>query len=119
MKKLYGPVLLGFIAVTVWPIVSQAQAKEPAEARSLYSKHCASCHGADGTGNTPIGKKLKIRDLRSPDVQKTSNAQLTAIIRDGKGKMPPFKSKLKPEEIRDLVTYIRTLGKQAPKGAGL
>jgi mono/diheme cytochrome c family protein len=42
-------------------------------------------------------------------VQKQSDAELTDTITKGKDKMPPFGEKLKPEEIKELVAYIRTL----------
>lgn len=52
----------------------------------IYKAKCAMCHSADGSGNSPMGKTLKIRDLRSPDVQKQSDAQLSEIISKGKAK---------------------------------
>lgn len=59
-----------------------------------------------------MGKMLKIRDLRSEDVQKQTDADLNGIITKGKNKMPAFDGKLKKEEIEQLVTYIRELGKE-------
>ena len=52
---------------------------------------------------------MKIRDLRSPEVQKQSDAQLSAIIRDGKGKMPAMGKGLTDEQVHVLVGYIREL----------
>ena len=78
--------------------------------QSLFKSKCSTCHAADGSGNTPIGKSMKIRDLRSPEVQKQSDAQLSAIIRDGKGKMPAAGKGLTDEQVHVLVAYIRELG---------
>ncbi len=103
------------LLVLLSAIMLQAQTKETAESQALFKKDCAMCHGADARGQTPMGKRLNIKDLHSAEVQKQTDAELTTIIRDGKAKMPAFKDKLKPEEIRDLVTYIRELGKEAPK----
>ena len=36
----------------------------------LYQTKCAACHGADGGGNTSVGKALKLKDFRDPDVQR-------------------------------------------------
>src|SRR6202034_2421364 len=47
---------------------------------ALYKSKCAACHGADGKGETAVGKADKIRDLGSADVQQQSDADLTAII---------------------------------------
>src|SRR5579859_4280001 len=57
------------------------------------------------------GKANKIRDLGSADVQKLSDEDLALLIGKGKGKMPSYGKSLKPEQIKDLVAYIRTLKK--------
>jgi cytochrome c6 len=87
-----------------------AQAQSGAEA--TYKAKCAMCHGADGKGDSPMGKKLNIRDLGSPEVQKQTDAELTTIVTKGKGKMTPFEGKLTAEQIGQLVAYIRELGKK-------
>ena len=79
------------------------------DASTLYKSKCASCHGADGTGSA-MGKKMGAHDFTTADVQKMSDAELTDIITNGKNKMPKYGS-LKPEEVKGLVAYIRTLKK--------
>ncbi len=79
---------------------------------ALYKQKCASCHGADGKGETPVGKMYKLRDLGSADVQKQSDDELTSIISKGKNKMPGYGRSLKDDQIKDLVTYIRSLAKK-------
>jgi cytochrome c6 len=79
---------------------------------SLFKSRCAACHGADGSGDTAIGKSMHMRALGSADVQKMSDAELTAMITDGKGAMPAYKDKLSGAQIKDLVSYIRELGKK-------
>ena len=75
-----------------------------AQGDALYKSKCAMCHGADG-------KKAAGHDLSSADVQKQSDADLAAIITGGKpSKMPPYKS-LSADDVKGLVTYIRTLKK--------
>jgi hypothetical protein len=69
-------------------------------------------HGADAKGNTPVGTKMGIKDLASPDVQKMSDDELTAAIADGKNKMPSYKKSLKPDQIKELVGYVRSLAKK-------
>ncbi len=76
---------------------------------TLYKAKCVSCHGADGTGSA-VGKKLGAHDFTSADVQKMSDADLSKTITDGKNKMPKYAS-LKPEEVKGLVSYIRSLKK--------
>jgi mono/diheme cytochrome c family protein len=86
---------------------------DSSQGEALYKKaKCAMCHSADGSANTPTGKRFKARDLRSPEVQTQSDAELAAIIRNGKEKMPSFGSSFKAEEIQDLVAFIRKLASQ-------
>jgi cytochrome c6 len=75
-----------------------------AQGDALYKSKCAMCHGADGT-------KAAGHDLSSADVQKQSDADLAAVITGGKPpKMPAYKS-LSADDVKRLVTYIRTLKK--------
>ncbi len=76
---------------------------------TLYKSKCAACHGADGTGSA-MGKKMGAHDFTTADVQKMSDAELTDTITNGKNKMPKYGS-LKPEDVKGLVAYIRTLKK--------
>ena len=80
-------------------------------AEALYKTKCAACHGADGKGETAIGKANKVRDLGSADVQKQSDDELAGIIGNGKGKMPAYSKSMKPEQIKDLVAFLRSLKK--------
>jgi cytochrome c6 len=92
------------LGVVVLPAYSQT-------GEALYKTKCAACHGADGKGDTTVGKADKIRDLGSAEVQAQSDTDLTTIISTGKGKMPAYGKSLKPEQVKDLVAYIRTLKK--------
>ncbi len=82
------------------------------DAASLYKSKCAVCHGADGSGNTVVGKNMKLRDLGSADVQKQTDQELTATIANGKGSMPGYKDKLSGAQIKELVGFIRNLAKK-------
>lgn len=79
---------------------------------SLYKTKCAACHGADGKGDTPAGKKTGARDFSSPEVQKMSDAELSEAIAKGKNKMPAYEKSLKSGQLKDLVAYIRTLARK-------
>jgi mono/diheme cytochrome c family protein len=90
---------------------SQARGADDATVK-LYQTKCSACHGADGSGNTVVGKALKLKDIRDPEVQKTSDADLTTLIAKGKDKMPANEKTLKPEQIKSLVAYVRELAKK-------
>ncbi|PYX26733.1 MAG: hypothetical protein DMG80_20875 [Acidobacteria bacterium] len=102
-KLAVAAALLGLAAL---PVRAQSAGE------SLYKTKCAACHGADGKGETAIGKANKLQDLGSADVQKQSDTQLTEIITNGKNKMPAYGKSMKPEQIKDLVVYVRALSKK-------
>lgn len=77
----------------------------------VYKSKCASCHGAEGKGDTAMGKAMKVKDLASDEVQKQSDADLTAIVEKGKKPMPGYEGKLTKEQITDVVKYLRALKK--------
>lgn len=83
------------------PHSSKAASPKSDNTAALYKAKCVACHGADGSGNTPAGKKLKAGDLRSPkgDVYK--------IIAKGKGKMPGFEKSLGAEKVKALADYVK------------
>jgi mono/diheme cytochrome c family protein len=95
------------VIVTLWNTALIAQ-----DAVRLYKAKCSACHGADGKADTPMGKKMGLRDLASVEVQKMSDDELATIIADGKNKMPSYKKSLKPEQIKELVGYVRSLAKK-------
>jgi cytochrome c6 len=90
----------GLIAVCSSPALAQ-------DAAATYKAKCAVCHGPDGKGG-----KMGTKDFASPEVQKESDADMAGIIANGKGKMPKYADKLKDNEIKDLVAYIRGLAKK-------
>jgi mono/diheme cytochrome c family protein len=69
------------------------------------------CHGADGKGETPAGKKMGAHDFAAPDVQKQSDADLAGVIAKGKNKMPGYEKSMSASDIKEMVAYIRTLAK--------
>ena len=81
-------------------------------AEANYKAKCAGCHGPDGSGSTPAGKAMKVRDFHDPDVQKESDAALAETISKGKDKMPKYGDKLKEAEIKDLAAFVHALGKK-------
>ncbi len=75
------------------------------DAKALFARKCASCHGPDGKGRTAMGKKLGATDL---SVIQSSEAAISKAIEDGKPpKMFPYKGKLTAEEIRALAAYVK------------
>jgi mono/diheme cytochrome c family protein len=69
------------------------------------------CHGADGLAATPLAKSMKVLSFKDPAMVKASDAQFISSTANGKGKMPAYKGKLTDAQIKDVVSYIRTLQK--------
>lgn len=90
----------------IGPLSSRAKA-DTAAAQATYKAKCVSCHGPDGKGK----EAMKTKDFASDDVQKMSDADLSAIITNGKPpKMPPYKT-MTPDQVKDMVAYIRSFKK--------
>jgi len=77
----------------------------------IYKAKCLMCHGADGLGATPAGKALKATSFKDAAAVKASDADLIAIVTNGKNKMVAYKGKLTDAQIKAVVTYLRTLQK--------
>jgi cytochrome c6 len=86
-----------------------ASAAFAADGAAIFKAKCAMCHGADGSASTGMGKSMGLKPLGSPEVQKMSDADLTALVTNGKGKMPAFKGKLSDDEISAVAKYVKTL----------
>lgn len=107
MKAFQRVAVWGVAAALALPSLAAAQAK----GEDVFKSKCASCHGADGSGDTGVGKSMGLKSLASPAVQGASAADLTAIITNGKGKMPAYKSRLTEAQIADVVSYVKSLKK--------
>ena len=72
----------------------------------LYVSKCARCHGANGKGDTQLGREMDIPDLTTSGM---SSKRMTQIITKGDGDMPAFGKKLKAAQITSLVSYVKSL----------
>ena len=77
--------------------------------KDLFHEHCASCHFTDTTAQKigPGLKGLYVR-LTFSDGRKVTDAGVTKWIEAGGKDMPGFKETMKPEQIRELISYIKT-----------
>src|SRR5437868_15022034 len=81
-----------------------------AASRATFMKNCKECHGGKGEGG-PVkledGTKLIVQSLREGHALHHPDSDFLKQITKGGDGMPAFKDKLKPEEIDDLVRFIR------------
>jgi mono/diheme cytochrome c family protein len=101
-----------FFATMVVLFLACMPAAARADGAEMFDKKCAGCHGKDGKATTTMGRKLNMRDLTNPEVQKGStDAQWEKIILEGvkgeggKNVMPATKATA--DEVKELVKILR------------
>ena len=86
-----------------------------ASGKKKYGQDCAMCHGKEGAGDGDLAEDmhLKLKDFREADALKDlSDGDIYKIINNGKGKMMGEEGRLKPDEIWDVVNFVRSLSKK-------
>ncbi|WCJ58860.1 cytochrome c [Fontisphaera persica] len=102
-------VIIGVVALAAAGLQAQ-------DAKAIYEKECAKCHGSDGKGDTKMGKKLGAKDYTDPKVQeKMKDEEAFKAIKEGlkegdKTLMKPTEG-LTDDQIKALVKYMRTFKK--------
>jgi cytochrome c6 len=98
-------------------LAASALSVSAADAKALYEKECTKCHGADGKGDTKMGKKLGAKDYSDAKVQAEmkDDAAFKAIKeglkdKDGKSLMKPVEN-MSDDDVKALVAYMRTFKK--------
>ncbi|HXD29657.1 MAG TPA: cytochrome c [Pyrinomonadaceae bacterium] len=107
-------VTLGGITKTNSTSPSTGSAHESfTSAATLYARHCAKCHGRDGSAKGIRRSLSGARDLTDPAWQdRVSDERIFNVISNGKGKMPAFSKKMSEAEIDSLVEFVRRLRKE-------
>ena len=101
------------VVLTVLTMSAETAAAADAKAgKAVYEEECKDCHGAAGAPSAKLQKNLKItmKDLKSPEVQALSDAELKKRSIEGIGKMKPVK--ITGPSVDDLVAYVRSLKKK-------
>lgn len=98
MKVIITVVAFSLVVAMAVPAMAQ-------DGAALYKTKCQMCHGPDGKGSA-VGLKMGAKPFSET---KGSEKEFIEITENGKGKMPAFKGKLTDAQIKDVVTYVRTL----------
>ena len=111
-----------------WNIISylvslRATSKQVAEGEGLYTQSCIQCHGALGAGDGAFSQHLSRvpQEIGAFSWQASHNdLDLAAVVRDGlPGTAMPPAPQLKPEQVRSVVAYLRTMSlKSVPDAIG-
>jgi len=96
--------------------IAVAMPARAADGKATYDAQCAKCHGADGKGDTKMGKRLGCKDYTDAKVQGDlkDDAAVKSIkegLKDGdKVLMKPAEG-LSDDDIKAVVAYMRTFKK--------
>ena len=94
------------LVIFVGPTTSQSATPPSAEfGARLFDAHCSSCHGADGSGDTPVGKAMNVPSIKSTSL--SADAMVKFVQESDKHKMAA--GKLSAEELADLLAYLVSL----------
>ena len=97
--------------------VATALTAKAADVKENYATHCTKCHGEDGKGETKMGKKSGCKDYTDAKVQaELKDDKAFKLIKEGmkdgdKELMKPFGEKLSDDEIKALISHMRTFKK--------
>ena len=86
------------------------------DAKAIYERDCAKCHGTDGKGDTKMGKRLGCKDYTEASVQAelkdedAVKAIKEGLKKDDKTLMKPAEG-LSDDDIKALVAYMRAFKK--------
>src|ERR1700687_2802285 len=100
----------GVVAVLVM-ILAGTVSFAQSTGEATYKAKCQMCHGEKGLADSGAGKSMKVKPATDPDVKKMSQAQMVDAVKNGMGKMQPYKEKLTDAQITDAVEYFRTFTK--------
>jgi mono/diheme cytochrome c family protein len=107
-RLLVTGLILSGVFVLFFPELAAFSAN-PQKGENIFRAKCAVCHGLDGAGDTANGRKLKVPDLRSDEVQTHTDEELVEIVTKGKKDMPPIGKKYSADKIQQVISYLRTL----------
>jgi mono/diheme cytochrome c family protein len=97
--------------------VATASVAQAADAKAIYTKECAKCHGATGKGDTKQGKKVGCKDYTDPKVQaELKDDKAYKAIKEGmkdgdKELMKAYGDTLSDDDIKALIAYMRAFKK--------
>jgi cytochrome c6 len=105
------------VMLTIAMMAVSALATKAADGKAIYEKECTKCHGADGKGDTKMGKKYGAKDYTDAKVQDElkDEAAIKAVkegYKDKEGKviMKPSEG-LSDDDIKAVVAYMRKFKK--------
>lgn len=101
-------------------VTAESQQGTPKRGEATYVQHCAGCHGTTGDGLGPDIKELIVppANFRAVKSRTKTDMELYLAIKRGVlfSPMHGWADRLSDQEIRDVLSYIRTLAPFNPLG---
>jgi len=91
------------------PASSASVIEQRSQGKDLFRRHCASCHFAESSAQKIAAGMKGLYARGFSDGKKVTDAGVTQRIEAGGKDMPSFQETLKPEQVRALISYIKTL----------
>ncbi|MBV8818350.1 MAG: cytochrome c [Acidobacteriaceae bacterium] len=108
--------LNAFAATTHNPYAGSTDTLVTRRGHDMFQRYCFVCHGPEGKGNGPIlngpgetGKFPFAPNLTASPTTERSDGYIYAMIRGGRGLMPPYGDKIPEQDRWAIVNYVRTL----------
>ena len=99
--------------LTILALAASTAALSASDVGPIWEKTCQKCHGADGKGDTKMGKKMEVKDMTDAKYQASfTDEKATKDIKEGikdgdKTKMKPAEG-LTDDDIKALVAKVRS-----------
>lgn len=119
MRRVVRIALAALLVGVTLPSFAVAQGNAE-KGKALFAQNCAACHGAAGKGDGAAAAALspKPRDLTDKAYMGgLKDEYLVDIVKKGGGAvgksatMPPWGAAMKDDQIRDVITFVRSLAK--------
>jgi mono/diheme cytochrome c family protein len=93
-----------------FPNAEPTTAESIERGRDRYDIYCTLCHGAEGAGDGPVATVFPgVPSVVAARPQGYTDGYLYALIREGRGLMPEYGSKISIEDRWHIVNYLRVL----------
>ena len=81
-----------------------------ADGAAIFKDKCAMCHGAAGIPNPAMASAMGIKAATDPSVKALTEAEMIAVVKNGKGKMKPIAG-LTDAQVKEAVDTFRSFAK--------
>jgi mono/diheme cytochrome c family protein len=93
--------------LAVFAVIICAACLAQSSGEAVYKQKCMGCHGEDGQANSGVGKVMRVKPVTDLEVKKLTEGEMIELVRNGMGKMQPYKGELSDAQLKASVDYFR------------